>query len=319
MKKVLLLFVCIMFAISIYGQTTTFRTDVILDKAGTVADRLYLTGTGSLVSFGGSNMSIIQSTGLLTISGGNLSLGSNSLLLTGSIGSTGGRITKGWFTNLELTNLPTIGGASLSTLFVPVTRTVNNKALSSNITITASDVSLGNVTNESKTSMFISPSFTGTVSLNSIPLTATATDLNKLTSTIATANNINQLFGITSNIQDQLNSKVSTYNTTFTGLTQIHELQIGTADSAVVLSGLADSGQGLTVLNIAGAQIGYNFPSNAIIPIQQIPYISIINTAAGDTSNFPIPTKVLDMYFDSSNNKLYIAKTAARGGWIKLN
>jgi len=42
--------------------------------------------------------------------------------------------------------------------------TVNGHALSSNVTVTASDVGLGNVTNESKATMFTSPAFTGTVS-----------------------------------------------------------------------------------------------------------------------------------------------------------
>jgi hypothetical protein len=42
-------------------------------------------------------------------------------------------------------------------------------------------------------------------------------------------------------------------------------------------------------------------------------------TAAGDTSNYPVPVKFGDFYWDSSAEKLYFAKTAARGGWIKLN
>ena len=36
--------------------------------------------------------------------GGNLGLGANNLNLTGSIASTGSRVTKGWFTDLEVTN-----------------------------------------------------------------------------------------------------------------------------------------------------------------------------------------------------------------------
>ncbi|MDR2531452.1 MAG: hypothetical protein LBC82_01235 [Oscillospiraceae bacterium] len=46
--------------------------------------------------------------------------------------------------------------------FVPDTRTVNNKRLNQNISIIASDIGLGNVTNESKETMFTNPSFTGT-------------------------------------------------------------------------------------------------------------------------------------------------------------
>lgn len=52
---------------------------------------------------------------------------------------------------------PTLG-------FTPVanTVTVNGHALSSNVSVTASDVSLGNVTNESKGTMFTNSTFTGT-------------------------------------------------------------------------------------------------------------------------------------------------------------
>lgn len=45
---------------------------------------------------------------------------------------------------------------------VPNTRTVNGHALSADVTVTASDLSLGNVTNESKATMFTNATFTGT-------------------------------------------------------------------------------------------------------------------------------------------------------------
>lgn len=51
---------------------------------------------------------------------GNVGLGANSLTLTGSIAATGARVTKGWFTDLESTNMPTVGGtAILSSLTAP--------------------------------------------------------------------------------------------------------------------------------------------------------------------------------------------------------
>lgn len=45
---------------------------------------------------------------------------------------------------------------------VPKTTTVNGHALSANVTVTASDVGLGNVANESKTTMFTDAALTGT-------------------------------------------------------------------------------------------------------------------------------------------------------------
>lgn len=43
-------------------------------------------------------------TGPVTISGGDLNIGTNNLTMTGSLGTTGSRVLKGWFTNLEVTN-----------------------------------------------------------------------------------------------------------------------------------------------------------------------------------------------------------------------
>jgi hypothetical protein len=46
---------------------------------------------------------------------GNLTLGGSDLLTPGSIGATGARATKVWATDIESTNMPTVGGTSLQT------------------------------------------------------------------------------------------------------------------------------------------------------------------------------------------------------------
>lgn len=48
---------------------------------------------------------------------GTLALGTADLTLTGSIGATGARATKVWAVDLEVTNMPTVGGTSLSSTF----------------------------------------------------------------------------------------------------------------------------------------------------------------------------------------------------------
>lgn len=64
---------------------------------------------------GSGNLFVINRTGDISLlpAGGDVNMSTNNLLLTGSIASTGSRVTKGWFTNLEVTNAPTVGGSAV--------------------------------------------------------------------------------------------------------------------------------------------------------------------------------------------------------------
>lgn len=64
--------------------------------------------------------------------------------------------------------------------YVPTSRTVAGKALSSNVALVASDVGLGNVTNESKATMFTSAALTGTPTA---PTAAQGTNTTQIAST----------------------------------------------------------------------------------------------------------------------------------------
>ena len=125
-------------------NTTKLKSNLTIEKS---APMLYLNGTSAGIDFYNGDVTLQQSSNTLTLGGGNFSLGTNSLLGTGSIGATGTRLLKGWFTDLEITNLPTVNGAAFKTA----------------LALTASDVGLGNVANESKATMFTNPTFTGTL------------------------------------------------------------------------------------------------------------------------------------------------------------
>jgi len=89
----------------------------ISGNAGT-ATALQNSRTIGGTSFDGTaNITVATATGGFTVSGGNLALGTNSVTMSGSIGVTGTRVTKGWFTDGEFTNMPTVGGTALSTTF----------------------------------------------------------------------------------------------------------------------------------------------------------------------------------------------------------
>jgi hypothetical protein len=127
--------------------------------------------TGNTFSVGGSTY---------VVSNGNVGIGTTvptaRLDVAGGISSLNDIVSSGTFRG---------NGAGLSNV-VPTTTQVNGHALSGNVNVTAADIGLGNVTNESKSTMFTSPAFTGTatfsthlsstsvVSIPSYTVTATA-------------------------------------------------------------------------------------------------------------------------------------------------
>ncbi len=107
------------------------------------------------VSFNGTaNITVATATAGFTVSGGALDLGANDLTMTGSLGATGARLTKGWFTDLQVTNAiaggvtgnaGTVTNATLSTALTVNTGTVTltgNAANTSALTIGAGSVSV---------------------------------------------------------------------------------------------------------------------------------------------------------------------------------
>lgn len=114
MKKVKLIIALLIAVTTISCAQTKVFTNFYIQKT---APALYLSGTSATIDFYSGDVILQQSSNLLTLSGGNFSLGTNNLYMTGSIGQTGSRLTKGWFTNLEITNIPTInsGVDSLAT------------------------------------------------------------------------------------------------------------------------------------------------------------------------------------------------------------
>lgn len=87
------------------------------------------------VSFNGTaNITVASATGGFTVSGGDLALGANNLTMTGSIGATGARVLKGWFTDLQVTNA--IAGSI----------TGNAATVTTNANMTGDVTSVGNAT-----------------------------------------------------------------------------------------------------------------------------------------------------------------------------
>lgn len=99
-----------LFAADTVTANTAFVPDANDDATlGTTAlqfSDLFL-ALGAVINFDNGASLITHSANTLTVGGSGattLALGTNSLTMTGSIGATGARITKGWFTDLEVTN-----------------------------------------------------------------------------------------------------------------------------------------------------------------------------------------------------------------------
>lgn len=121
------------------GTSVDGRLDFSVMLAGTLAKELQLSGadlspstddglslgtinlqysdlflaSGGVINFA-NDVQLTHSANVLTLAGGDLALGANNLTMTGSLAATGARVTKGWFTDVESTNAPTIGGTAAS-------------------------------------------------------------------------------------------------------------------------------------------------------------------------------------------------------------
>lgn len=78
-------------------------------------------------SAGVTDIALTHSADTLTFSGGTFAMGANSITMTGSLGATGARATKLWATDIESTNMPTVGGVAMIT--ISSADTLSNKTL----------------------------------------------------------------------------------------------------------------------------------------------------------------------------------------------
>lgn len=100
------------------SRDSSFTAPKLVAYIGAEATETYAadTDTGSAIVFYTGTDNNTSPTEKLRISqDGTLIMGTNSLTMTGSIAATGARVTKGWFTDIESTNMPTVGGTAILT------------------------------------------------------------------------------------------------------------------------------------------------------------------------------------------------------------
>lgn len=168
--------------------TTNATTFLNLIENGAVKSSHQITGTGKVTV-------TADATGKVTINGAATTAASGSV--NGTIAIDGTDVAVKGLGSAAYTASSAYATAAQGTKAdnaVPNTRTVNGHALDANITVTKADVGLGNVTNESKATMFTSPAFTGTPTAptaaggtNTTQIATTAFVINEIGSKISAA------------------------------------------------------------------------------------------------------------------------------------
>jgi len=106
-------------------SAANFKADLSLENVtneskATMFTNPSFTGTlympsGGVIDWDAGDVTLTHSANTLTVGGGDLAMGANNITGTGSLGATGaGKFTKGWFTDIETTNTPTVNGVQLN-------------------------------------------------------------------------------------------------------------------------------------------------------------------------------------------------------------
>jgi len=101
--------------LTVTDDSTDNEVDVtIASSAGGTGDVTTAASiTDNAVVRGDGGVKGIQSSAVIIDDSGNVAVGTGSITMTGSLAATGSRVTKGWFTDIESTNLPTVGGTAI--------------------------------------------------------------------------------------------------------------------------------------------------------------------------------------------------------------
>lgn len=125
---------------SLTGNVTGNITGSLTGNASTATALQNARTIGGIGFDGTANITVASATGGFTVSGGDLALGTNNLTITGSIGSTGSRVTKVWATDMQITN-PIVGSITGSAATV-----TTNANLTGVITSTGNATSIASQT-----------------------------------------------------------------------------------------------------------------------------------------------------------------------------
>lgn len=318
---------------SVSGTNTGDQTTVS-GNAGT-ATALQNARTIGGVSFDGTaNITVATATGGFTVSGGNLALGANSITMSGSIGVTGTRVTKGWFTDLEVTNT-IVGSVNGNAATVTTNANLTGDVTSSGnaTTIANSAVTLAKMANMATASILgrntagsgapevLSPSTTKTIlALDAVENTAL--------STWAGTANITTLGTITTGVWTGTNIANNKIVTALSSHTMVWSA--GTTSTAAQTFA---SGAFTTAGNVAAGQLGFDgtiiggvldtTSGWGQVPIEQYAHLTAAGTTISTIANFFGATSnislVASAYYEIEIWCYFLCTTAGTVTWTLTN
>jgi hypothetical protein len=180
MKRLLIIICFLLVSIYIFGQGANTWKYVINANGGLRVGGITLVKIDSITSAAGDIRFWSGGAALTAVPGvGGATWGAITGTLTNQIDLTTALGLKANLISPTFTGTPTVPG------YVPTSTTVNSRALTGKISITASDVGLGNVTNESKATMFTNPVLTGTPTVPGYVPTTTTVNGHALSSNVS--------------------------------------------------------------------------------------------------------------------------------------
>lgn len=125
--------------------TTTLTANLFTNATAAATTKTINLGTGAAAS-STTNINIGSANGgTTTINSPTTALGTGSITMTGSLGTTGARLTKGWFTDLEVTNA-IVGSITGSAPTLTTSRNLWGQSFNGSADVTGSLTSVGDIT-----------------------------------------------------------------------------------------------------------------------------------------------------------------------------
>jgi hypothetical protein len=261
------------------GANTGDQTNIIGNAA--TATALQNARTIGGVSFNGTaNITVASATGGFTISGGDLALGANNLTMTGSLGATGARLTKGWFTDLQVTNA--IAGSI----------TGNAATVTTNANLTGDVTSSGNATTIGANKVTLGMLATlaaNSVIGNSTGSTATPTAVSMLTTATASSvalRDANANLSVANILEGYTTTATAAGTTVLTVSSNSDQYFTGSSTQTVTLPVAATlvNGQSWWLTNISTGVVTVNTSGGnllATMPARTQAIVQCVNTAGG--------------------------------------